>query len=444
MPASVAPRQSSHESLIGLHIDASATQPIDHVVVLNDFCFVQGGASKVAIDEAIALREHGIAVTFLAPVGPPCEALRDAGVRIVCLDQPELADVARHPSAALLGLSNRPACRALRGLLAVLDPARSIVHLHGYTKALSAFPALAAHEAGFRVVCTLHDFFTACPNGAFYDYRREAPCELTALSFSCMTTHCDKRHVLHKGYRVMRGMVQRHVAQFPSCVRDYITLSRRSAALLAPYLPDDAMFYPLENIIDIARRPPVDPAANRELLVLGRLDAEKGVLFAAEAARGAGWPIVFAGDGTERQALQTAGANVTGWLSAEQVQHRIDHARCLIFPSRWYETYGLVVAEAAARGVPAIVSDISAAAERVEHGITGWIFRSGDADDLRRCMAVLHDDAAVRAAGAAAYQRFWSDPPDRARHAAELLSIYAAVLIRDGSRSLSRSAMTTL
>lgn len=420
------------------------SQPIDHVVVLNDFCFVQGGASKVAIDEAIALRECGIAVTFLAPVGPPCQALLDAGVRIVCLDQPELADAARHPSAALRGLSNRPACGALRALLATLDPASTIVHLHGYTKALTAFPALVAREAGFSTVCTLHDFFAACPNGAFYDYRRETPCDRTALSLSCIATHCDKRHVLHKGYRVIRGMIQRHAAQFPACVRDYITLSRRSAALLAPYLPNDAVFHPLENIIDIAQRPPVDPAANHELLVLGRLDAEKGVMVAADAARRAGWPIVFAGEGAERQALQRIGACVTGWLSVEEVQRRIDRARCLIFPSRWYETYGLVVAEAAARGVPAIVSDVSAPAERIEHGVTGWIFQSGDVEDLVRCVAILRDDTAVRAAGAAAYRRFWSCPPDRTRHAAELLSIYAAVLSPDRRRSFSRSAMTAL
>ena len=59
------------------------------VVVLNDFCHVQGGASRVAIDEAVALRKSGLDVTFLGAVGPVCEALD--GVRTICLDQPELA-----------------------------------------------------------------------------------------------------------------------------------------------------------------------------------------------------------------------------------------------------------------------------------------------------------------------------------------------------------------
>jgi glycosyltransferase involved in cell wall biosynthesis len=352
-------------------------------------------------------------------------------LRVVCLDQPELADVVRHPGAAFRGLWNRTAGAALRELLAPRDPRRCIVHLHGYTKALTAVPALTARQAGFRTVCTLHDFFAACPNGAFYDYRKQEPCRLVALSPACIATPCDKRHQVHKAYRVMRGMVQRQRAQFPGCVRDYITLSRRSAEILLPYLPNDAELYPLENIIDVPPAPPVDVATNRTLLVIGRLDAEKGVILAAEAARQAGWPIVFAGEGPQRPALEAAGAAVTGWISAEQVSQQLAKARCLIFPSRWYETYGLVVSEAAARGVPAIVSDISAAAERVTDSVTGWIFRSGDQAELVRCMTRLRDDAVVGAAGNAAYRQFWSSPPDRQHHTQGLLSIYDRVLARD-------------
>jgi glycosyltransferase involved in cell wall biosynthesis len=404
---------------------------VDKVIVLNDFCHVQGGASKVAIDEAVALAASGVDVTFLGAVGPVCDALRDAPLRVVCLDQPQLSDVMRHPAAAIRGLWNRAAGSALRELLDGLDPRRSVVHLHGYTKALTPGPALAARQAGFRTICTLHDFFAACPNGAFYNYRTQEPCQLVALSPSCIATACDKRHQAHKAYRVVRGMVQRHHARFPGSVRDYITLSRRSAEVLMPYLPRDSAFYPLENIIDAPVAPPIDVAANRSLLVLGRLDAEKGVALAAKAACQAGWPIVFAGEGPERAELESAGATVTGWISTEQVWQELAKARCLIFPSRWYEAFGLVVSEAAARGVPAIVSDVSAAAERVIDGVTGWVFRSGDQADLVRCITKLHNDHAVAAAGEDAYRAFWSSPPDREHHTTALLSIYDRVLTRD-------------
>ena len=403
---------------------------VEAAVVLNDFCYVQGGASKVAIDEAVALRGAGLDVTFVAAVGTPCDALVDAGVRVLSLGQPELLDAWRHPGAALRSAWNGPAFAATRSLLARQDSARTVVHLHGYTKALSAAPALAASLAGFSPVCTLHDFFAACPNGAFYDYRQAQPCQRRALSASCVLANCDKRHPLHKTYRVARGLAQRYFARFPDSVRDFIALSRRSAALLEPYLAPDSRLYPLSNIIDVPRTAPVDVANNRALLVLGRLDAEKGVTLAAAAAQREKMPIVFAGDGPLRAEVQAIGASVTGWLDGAGVWQALGQARCLVFPSRWYETFGLVVEEAAARGVPAIVSDVCAASERLEDGVTGWIFRSGDADDLARCMRGVQDDARVAAAGAAAYAQFWADPPDARQHVRALLAIYDAVLAR--------------
>jgi glycosyltransferase involved in cell wall biosynthesis len=401
---------------------------IESVIVLNDFCHAQGGASRVAIDEAIALRASGLRVQFLGATGPIDQDLVDSGVSVICLDQPELADARHRVRAASGAMWNLAAWRTMRAVLAPLDPRRTIVHLHGYTKALSTSPAVAARRAGFATICTLHDFFTACPNGAFYNYRRHEPCTLRALSPECLVTACDKRSTVHKAYRVVRGVIQRSVARFPACVSHYIALSRRSAAVLRPYLPADAQLYPLANIIDVRHAPPVDPGANAPLMVVGRLDEEKGVVLAALTAAFAGFPIVFVGDGPRRAAIEATGAHVTGWLSAADVQRELAKARCLVFPSLWYETFGLVVSEAAALGVPAIVSDISAPADRVIDGETGWVFRSGDFADLRRRLEITRDDAAVRAAGAAAYRAYWASPADPGRHTSDLLAIYADVV----------------
>ena len=366
-----------------------------------------------------------------------CSALRAASIEVVCLDQPELVDVTRRPGVALQGLYNSRAGAAITKVLRHCHPETTMVHLHGYTKALTTAPVQSAAKLGFATVCTLHDFFAACPNGAFYDYRREDICRRTALGAACLSTNCDKRQVAHKAYRVLRTLAQRHVAHFPATVRDYIALSNGSTAVLRPYLPADARFHPLENIIEAAPAAPVDVAANRELVVVGRLDTEKGVELAAHAARAAGLPITFVGEGPLRPELEATGARVTGWVTPVEVQSWLRQTRVLLFPSRWYETYGLVVSEAAALGVPAIVSDVSAAAERVEHGATGWRFRSGDADDLLRCIAAAGDDGAVSSAGHAAHARFWADPPTSERHVAGLRSIYDSILER---RKLTRAA----
>lgn len=402
------------------------------VVVLNDFCHVQGGASKVAIDEAIGLAKSGVRVIFVGAVGPVCAELRNAPLTVECLEQHQLLDVTRHPAVALQGLWNSRAGRRVADILRSLPQDRTIVHLHGYTKALTTSPVRAAQRLGVPVVCTLHDFFSACPNGAFFDYATLKPCQRHALSPACILTHCDKRRYIHKLFRVARGAIQRGLGRFPVSVDHYITLSERSASILAPYLPAQAQMHPLPNLIGVPRAQPVPVAQNRDILYVGRLDEEKGVRLLAVVGQSLRLPITFVGDGPLRSEIEAIpGMTVTGWLSAEDVQRHLTKVRCLVFPSLWYETFGLTVAEAAARGIPAIVSDISAAAERIEDGVSGWRFRSGDPADLARCLALTRDDWLIWKAGVATYRTFWENAATEDAHTADLLRIYRMAMASD-------------
>lgn len=403
------------------------------VVMLNDYCHVQGGASKVAIDEAVRLSRSGVKVIFVGAVGPVCDALREAPVEVHCLDQHELLEAAKHPGAALQGLWNGKAARRVAEILRPLPPERTIVHLHGYTKALTTAPVRAAERMGVPVICTLHDFFPACPNGAFFNYQTALPCTRQALSGGCIATRCDKRRHAHKLFRVARGWVQRLAGRFPASVGHYIALSERSAAILSPYLPAHSRIHRLPNPVEATRAGPAPVALNDMILYLGRLDEEKGVRLLARVAASLGLSVTFVGDGPLRTEIAAMpGMTVTGWLGSADIQPYLSRARCLVFPSLWYETFGLTVAEAAARGVPAIVSDITAAAERVADGVTGWCFRSGDADDLARCLLLIQDDARVQAAGAAAYNAFWADSRSGDRHVADLLEIYRVAVAKGG------------
>lgn len=395
------------------------------VVMLNDFCHVQGGASKVAIDEAVRLSRAGVKVIFVGAVGPVCRELAEAPLTVHCFGQPELLNAGTNPSVILQGLWNGKAARQVADILRPLPADRTIVHLHGYTKALTTSPVRVAKRLGMPVICTLHDFFAACPNGAFFNYQTMRPCARAPLSGGCIATRCDKRRHVHKLFRVLRGFIQKAAGRFPAAVEHYIALSAKSEAILLPHLPRRAQIHRLPNPVDVARSSPVEAGNNKTILYLGRLDEEKGVRLLAEVAAARGLAITFVGDGPLKPAIeQIPGMRVTGWVKMDAIQQYLDTARCLVFPSLWYETFGLTVAEAAARGVPAIVSDISAAAERVEDGVTGWLFRSGDAADLDRCLALIEDDMRVQAAGRAAYDAFWSDSRTGDKHAADLLDIY--------------------
>jgi glycosyltransferase involved in cell wall biosynthesis len=401
------------------------------VVVLNSFCHAQGGASRVAIDGAVGLAHYGVKVTFLGSVGPVCDELSNAPLKVICLGQTELAVAGVKPQVMLQGLWNRQAYSALDTLLGTQDPARTIVHLHGFPQALSSSPVRAALNRGFEVVCTLHDFFAACPTGGFFDFVAREPCQRRALSFECITTNCDKRRYSHKLYRVARSVVQLQFGRLPRGVHNYISLSRRSKELLLPYLPRDARIYAVANPVEVEKAIPVDVARNTDVVAVGRLDIEKGVEVLVEAVRRAGMRLTLIGDGPLRDRAEASGVcRVTGWIPRDEVIAELEKARVLVFPSLCYETYGLGVAEAAGRGIPAIVSDLCAAAERVEDGVSGWHARAGDVGDLVRCLDLIRDDALVKSAGLSAYNRFWANPPTRERHVSELTAVYKEILDR--------------
>jgi glycosyltransferase involved in cell wall biosynthesis len=403
------------------------------VVVLNDFAYVSGGAASVAIVSALGLAARGHAVTFFSAVGPVDSRLSRNGIRVECLGQYEIISDPRRLRAVGQGIWNLRAEREMGRVLAGMSRADTVIHVHGWTKALSASVIRVAVDRGFKVVCTLHDYFAACPNGGFFDYRSLRPCHLKPLSLACVARNCDSRSYLHKLWRVGRQVVQQGIGGIPRGIDAFILLSRLSDSVIRSYLPRDARFFQVPNPVCVPHLPPVDVGENSSFVMVGRLSPEKGGVVFARAARLSGVPAIFVGDGTSRCEISDAcpAAEISGWVPGDAVGGYLERARALVLPSLWYEGRPLVVSEAAARGVPAIVSDSCSGAESVVDGVTGVLFRAGDVGSLSAALRSLSDDSFVRRMGQLAYERYWSDPLTVERHVQHLERIYGGVLARD-------------
>lgn len=152
---------------------------------------------------------------------------------------------------------------------------------------------------------------------------------------------------------------------------------------------------------DVARRP--RPAPSGRIGFLGRLSTDKGLDVLARAVAAGDGTLVVGGDdrwvpeeqaAPVRAALAALGerAELLGRVAPVDLLERCD---VVAFPSRVPESFGLVVAEAMAAGVPFVVSDAGAMPE-VAGPDHPWVARAGDVDDLARVLALaLHADAAV-------------------------------------------------
>lgn len=104
--------------------------------------------------------------------------------------------------------------------------------------------------------------------------------------------------------------------------------------------------------------------------------------------------LLFAGDGQlapiVREALAAPGApsgTITGFLNQSEIPCAFAVADCLILPSDYGETWGLVVNEALASGLPAIVSDHCGCAEDLAAPLgPGHVFPCGDVRAIARSL----------------------------------------------------------
>jgi len=403
----------------------------EDIVILNDYASPTGGSTAVAIASAAGLAARGRRVTFFSCVGPVAPVLHTTPLLdVVCLAQPEIVKDPNRARAAWSGLHNTRAMHALRQLLATKDPQRTVVHAHTWMKALSPAALHVPVEMGFPLVVTLHDYFIACPNGGFFEYPAERLCRRWPLSGACLGCHCDRHGYAQKLWRSARTFYQNRRLHLPEKITHYVGVSRFSLEILRPHLPGDVPVTLLRNPADCPDVGPAPVARNREFVFLGRLVPEKGVRLFAEAVRQTGLPAVFVGDGELLPELRRLcpQARFTGWLDAAGIRAELAHARALVFPPLWYETLGLVVVEAAAAGVPAIVSDGCAATDHIRHGRNGLLFSHGSAPALAQAMQQLAgDDRLAADLGQAAYRWYWDDPWTTDRHVAGLLEIYRAL-----------------
>ena len=357
------------------------------IVIVSDFGYVEGGAVAVAVKTALLLASEGRKVVFFCGEGPVCEDLALSDVETVCLDIPSINSNPSRLDAIRNGIWNSHAYESFLGLLKRGDLKDAIVHVHTWTKVLSSAVFAAATENGNPILLTVHDYFSVCPNGGFYDYNEKRICERKPMSGSCICRNCDKRSYAQKLWRVARQARQdRWVRNNPKV--HYAFVSEYSRDILVPFLNSEYPYEVLRNPLDHLEYG--DDTHERDVfLFIGRISPEKGAVLFCEAVTAIGAKGIVIGDGEMLVELQARYPQIkfTGWVKPEQMRlHGINRAIAMVQPSRLHETALLTPLQMLEQGVPCIVPDRCAARDYVEEGVNGLLFKTGDVEDLERAM----------------------------------------------------------
>jgi glycosyltransferase involved in cell wall biosynthesis len=402
------------------------------IVIINDYATVQGGAAKVAIDSAIGLSKKGYDVAFIYGSGDVDNGLKRNNIACIKVGQYDLLGNPSSLNSVFVGIWNWRVKENLDNILSEYDRDTTIVHLHSWVKALSVSVIYGVINSGFRFVLTLHDYFSICPNGGLYNYQKKQICHLKPMSVPCLLSNCDVRNYYHKIWRFFRQVVSTR-AGLPGYFENFISVSDLSESLIRPYISNNARMWRIPNPINIKQYPPAKPSLSGIYTYIGRLSKEKGVALLSSIQSDMQSRLRIVGIGEMEGHLKRAlpRAQFCGWCDNRAIQEFLDDTRALIFPSMLYETQGLVVQEAAARGVPSVVSDVTAASEFISDGETGFLFKSGDQVSLSDALYKLDSsDELVKSMGRATYVKYWTNAVDVNRHVDMLLSCYKEILSR--------------
>jgi glycosyltransferase involved in cell wall biosynthesis len=183
-------------------------------------------------------------------------------------------------------------------------------------------------------------------------------------------------------------------------------------------VPDDATCFLFAGKL-IPKKHPLDL-----LHALGR--AERGGARAHALVVGTGELLAPARELAEREQLPVTFA---GFLNQTEIVKAYVAADCLVLPSDHGETWGLVVNEAMACGLPAIVSDqVGCGPDLIVAGETGAVFPMGDVAALaNRLVEFAANPARLPVLGERARQRVLADYSVERAVAGTLAAVRAVV-----------------
>lgn len=259
-----------------------------------------------------------------------------------------------------------------------------IVHVHNTLNLISPSVYYAARAMKVPVVQTVHNFRLVCPGATFY--RDGHICEdCLRHGLKCSVTHsCYRGSKIQTLACALTLTIHRIMGIYKKI--NYICLTEFTKDKIKSVV-DPERVYIKPNFVYDQKGP---NQAEDYYIFVGRVEEIKGVNVLVDAFRSMPnkkLKIVGRGDLSEYIAARLEKEDIhnielLGFRPHDEVNALLKHAKALIMCSQWYETFGMVIAEAYSNGVPAIVGRIGNIKDLVDESVTGELFAYDDPKDL--------------------------------------------------------------
>jgi glycosyltransferase involved in cell wall biosynthesis len=390
------------------------------LLVHNRYRSAQPSGENAVVDaEAALLEEHGCTVERVEADSDDIEGW--SGIRKATLP--------------VRVVWSRDATREIRDAIARFEP--DVVHVHNTFPLLSPAAVRAAKAAGAPVVLTFHNFRPLCAAGAFIREGRVCEdCIGSRAPFAALRHGCYRGSRVASAPLVAMSALHRALGTWTDCVDVALFPSEFARAkYIRAGWPADKCVVKYNTAPDLGR---VREGAGEGFVAVSRLSAEKGIDLLVDAWREA-FPdgratLTIIGSGEDEAQLKERASGLdsirfVGQLPRERVMAEILRARALLIPSRCYEVFPRVAAEAYSAGVPIIATATGALAEIVQHEETGLLVDPDSNRALASALQRLHASPLEAMAFGAGARRAYEDRYGPEPTTEALLGFYARATV---------------
>ena len=392
------------------------------ILLVNKYFYRKGGAETYFFALAEGLKALGHEVAFFSMQHPNNEPSYWSKYFVFEKDYVGEISAFKKVQEASTLIYSFEAKRKFEALLEEFKP--DVIHMNNVHRQLTLSildaPYLKKHHV--PVVYTAHDYILLCPAYTMVNGRGEV-CD------ACLDRHFmhATKNVCVKGSRAKSalatmeaeflkfhhsyGMIDLIIApsKFMKSKLDEGGFAGKTIAM-QNFLTDSQMAMGAK-VANTHKFEDTEAGARPYFLFFGRLSKEKGILTLVKAfLQAAGlnvgaqsddqntqvlpdvWDLHIVGDGPERGAIEqliaSAGSqaaariHLLGYKSGEELQREVGNARFTVLSSEWRENMPYSGLESLAAQTPIVGARIGGIPELVEEGKTGFIFKSGDINDL--------------------------------------------------------------
>lgn len=269
-----------------------------------------------------------------------------------------------------------------------------IVHLNNYNYQLTPSILYEIEKNGIPVVQTVHDPNLICPFHRLYNYQRQEICEKCKGKkfINCLKTKC----INGSFSRSLIGTIEAYLYSYLDVYKKlsyFICPSHFMANKLVEFGIDKNRVRVLHNFI--GELPENTEFSKKDyILYFGRLSQEKGIsTFLRAINELKDIKFVFAGGGPlETELNKYPNIKYVGFKQGKELTKVIQKSLFTVYPSEWYEVFGLSIIESQALGIPVIGAKIGGIPELIEDGVDGLLFQPGNDLDLLEKIKYLYNN----------------------------------------------------